>query len=110
MIYARFLGLSICINRFSLTAPPLSRRRICAVMVVPIFAPRMTPTDCCSDMMPAFTKPTTMTVVADEDWITIVTTKPISSALNTLPVIFSSVFSSLEPAARSKPFPIVVMP
>ena len=80
------------------------------MIVVPIFAPRITPTDCRSVIIPAFTKPTTMTVVAEDDWITIVTTRPISSAENRLPVIFSRVFSSLEPAARSKPFPIVVMP
>ena len=107
---ARFFGLSICMNRLPPISPPLSSRRICAVIVVPIFAPKITPTDCRKDIMPAFTKPTTMTVVAEEDWMTMVTTIPISSALNTLPVIFSSVFSSLEPAARSKPFPMVVIP
>ena len=53
-------------NRLPEPSPPL-RRRICAVTVVPIFAPRITPTDCLSVMMPALTKPTTMTVVADED-------------------------------------------
>jgi hypothetical protein len=96
-------------NRLPEPSPP-ERRKICAVTVVPIFAPRMTPTDCLSVMMPAFTKPTTMTVVADEDWMTIVTTMPMIRAVKTLPVIFSKVFSSLEPAARSSPLPIVVMP
>ena len=37
------------------------------VMVVPMFAPIMTPTDWASDIKPALTKPTTMTVVAEED-------------------------------------------
>ena len=36
------------------------------VMVVPMFAPMMTPTAWPSFMMPELTNPTTMTVVADE--------------------------------------------
>ena len=39
---------------------------ICAVIVVPMFAPIIMPVAWNSVMMPAFTKPTTMTVVADE--------------------------------------------
>ena len=38
-----------------------------AVIVVPIFAPKMTPTDCVSVMSPAFTNETIMTVVAPDD-------------------------------------------
>ena len=34
---------------------------------VPMFAPKMTPTACDSDMSPAVTKPTSMTVVTEED-------------------------------------------
>ena len=37
------------------------------VIVVPIFAPMMIPTACDSFIIPEFTKPTTMTVVAEED-------------------------------------------
>ena len=36
------------------------------VTVVPIFAPMITPIACVRFIIPAFTKPTTMTVVADE--------------------------------------------
>lgn len=36
----------------------------CAVTVVPIFAPSMTPMACIKDIKPEFTKPTTITVVA----------------------------------------------
>lgn len=39
-----------------------------AVSVVPILAPIMTPTALPKDSKPAFTKLTTMIVVADEDW------------------------------------------
>ena len=43
------------------------RLRIHAVTVVPMLAPMITPTDCESFMMPELTKPTTITVVAEED-------------------------------------------
>ena len=43
------------------------RETIQAVMVVPIFAPKITPTDCFKVKSPAFTKDTTITVVALED-------------------------------------------
>ena len=39
---------------------------ICAVTVVPILAPMITPTACIRLMSPAFTKPITITSVADE--------------------------------------------
>lgn len=38
-----------------------------AVRVVPMFAPMITPIDCAKLSNPAFTKLTTITVVADED-------------------------------------------
>jgi len=40
---------------------------ICAVIVVPMLAPMMIPTDCESDINPAVIKPTTSTVVTEED-------------------------------------------
>ena len=80
------------------------------VTVVPIFAPIMTPTACASDIMPALTKPTTMTVVAVDDWIIAVTTKPTSTARKRFPVSTSSILLSLAPAAFSSPSPIVLMP
>ena len=39
----------------------------CEVIVVPIFAPKVNPTDLSSVKMPAFTKLTSITVVAPED-------------------------------------------
>ena len=44
-----------------------SNAMICAVMVVPMFAPKMMPIDCTSVRSPAFTKPITMTVLALDD-------------------------------------------
>ena len=43
------------------------RDNIQEVMVVPTFAPIMMPTACPSFMMPEFTNPTTITVVAEDD-------------------------------------------
>ena len=40
---------------------------IWAVMVVPMLAPIITPIDCCSDMRQAEIKPTSSTVVTDND-------------------------------------------
>ena len=39
---------------------------ICPVIVVPTLAPKMTPMACSSERRPALTKPTVMTLVADE--------------------------------------------
>ena len=80
------------------------------VTVVPMLAPIITPTACASVIMPALTKPTTMTVVAVDDWIIAVTTKPTSTAKKRFPVSTSSIRLSLAPAAFSSPSPIVLIP
>ena len=54
---------------------------IWAVMVVPMLAPMMTPTDWARDMSPAEMKPTTSTVVTEEDWITAVTRAPVNTPI-----------------------------
>ena len=58
-------GLSILIRKLSPLSP--DKDNIHAVTVVPIFAPIITPMAEWSFMMPAFTKPTSITVVAEED-------------------------------------------
>lgn len=82
---------------------PVSER-IQLVTVVPMFAPMMTPAACESRMMPELTKPTTITVVADEDWIIAVTPAPSSTAFNLAFVRLSRMLSSLPPEARGQPF------
>ena len=57
-------GFSSATQTFLLSMP--ARLRIHAVTVVPIFAPIMTLIDCRSVIIPELTKPTTITVVADE--------------------------------------------
>ena len=58
-------GLSSFIKRLSPCMPV--RLRIHAVMVVPTFAPIIIPIACESFIIPELTKPTAITVVADED-------------------------------------------
>ena len=86
-------------ERMELPVPFTSaRRRICAVTVVPIFAPIITGIACTSFMIPAFTKPTSMIVVAPELWITAVTPVPRRNPFSLLLVRRSSVRSRLPPA------------
>ena len=80
------------------------------VTVVPILAPIMIPIALRNFNTPALTKPTTITVVAEELCIAAVTTKPNSSPLKTLLVIFSRVFSNRPPDSFSNPDPSVVIP
>ncbi len=63
--------MSSCIAKPTTTATRayfvILNAMICAVIVVPISAPMITPMDCCTDIRPAETKPMTSTVVTDDD-------------------------------------------
>jgi hypothetical protein len=74
-----------------------------AVTVVPMAAPMLTPIACLRVRRPAFTKDTTMTVVAEEDWIIAVMPNPVRIALNLRPVIKASTFCIRWPAACWRP-------
>ncbi len=87
-----------------------ARLRIQAVTVVPMLAPMMTFMDCCSVIRPEFTKPTTMTVVAEELWIMAVTTRPVRTPANFPEVSRLKMLLSLLPARRSRACPISDMP
>ena len=107
-IGARVVGLSSCKKTFS---PPRSERRmIWPVTVVPILAPMMTPIACGSCMMPEFTRPMTITVVAAEDWIKPVSTAPEITAITVVEVSFLRMPSILPPASFSRPEPMILMP
>ena len=80
------------------------------VTVVPILAPIITPTAWDSFIIPELTKPTTITVVADDDWMTAVTPAPNSTALKMLSVIFSRIRSIRPPDAFDRPLPITSIP
>jgi hypothetical protein len=77
-----------------------------AVMVVPIFAPIITPTACVRVIRPAFTKLTNMTVVAAELWIIPVTRAPTKTPIHVLLVSAFRIPLSLSPAAFCNPLPI----
>ena len=81
-----------------------------AVMVEPMLEPKMTPAAWYRSMSPALTKPTTITVVADEDCTSMVKSMPISSPMMRLRVSTSSRWRRLLPAARSSSSPISFMP
>ena len=83
---------------------------IWAVNVVPTFAPKITPTDCTRVIRPALTKPTTSTVVTEEDWITAVTIVPVIAPVTALLVSFESSTFICLPAAAFRPSVIFSMP
>ena len=89
---------------------PTSSAISCPVIVVPIFAPMMIHTACRKVIIPEFTKPTTMTVVAEEDWITAVITAPTATPRNRFAVSLSRIRFILLPAAASRPELIICMP
>jgi len=80
------------------------------VMVVPILAPMMIHTACFSVIMPELTKPTTMTVVAEEDWMTAVMPAPTRMPRKRLEVSRSRMPFMRLPAAASRPALIICMP
>jgi hypothetical protein len=74
-----------------------------AVTVVPMLAPIITPTACESVKRPALTKPTVITVVAEEDWITDVIPTPVITPLKGFEVIAVRKPRILLPAAFCRP-------
>ena len=86
------------------------KARICTVRVVPISAPRMTPSDCRKVMRPADTKPMTISVVAEEDCSSAVASAPEDTALSRVRVALVSKCRRWPPAARWSPSPQSCMP
>ncbi len=83
---------------------------ICAVIVVPMFAPMITPTDWDSDIRPAEMKPTTSTVVTDDDWITAVTKAPVIAPMNRFEVSLARIDFMRSPATAFSAVAICSMP
>ena len=79
-------------------------------MVVPMLAPMMIQTACRSVIMPELTKPTTMTVVAEEDWMTAVMPAPTATPRKRFAVNFSRICFMRLPAAASSPVLIICIP
>ena len=80
------------------------------VMVVPMFAPMITPIACIRLIRPAFTKLTTMTVVADDDCIMIVIRRPVNTAIRRLLVMSCRNVLSLFPADFCRPSERICIP
>ena len=70
----------------------------------------MIPIACFSFIIPEFTKPITITVVAEDDWITLVTAVPSATPLIGVFVIRYKNASSLFPATILSPSPISDIP
>ncbi len=83
---------------------------IWAVMVVPMSAPRITPMAWDRDMSPAVTKPTSMTVVTDEDWMMAVTKAPVIRPMMRLLVSRARICFMLSPATFFRASAICSMP
>ena len=71
------------------------------VIVVPMLAPIMMGTACIRVITPAFTRPMTITEVAEELWIMAVTAAPMPTPEKRLPQILPSSFFIPEPALFS---------
>ena len=80
------------------------------VKVVPIFAPIMTPIDSVKVSKPAFTKLTTITVVADEDWTRHVVRNPVNTPATLFCVIYERISLSRLPATFWMPSLIIFIP
>ena len=104
----KFSGLSMLTSTFSLSIPV--RERIHAVMVVPMLEPMITPMVWPISMTPEFTRPTSITVMAEEDWMAMVMPAPRRRLLKGLEVMRFSRRSSLPPAIFSRLLDMVVMP
>jgi len=70
----------------------------------------ITPMDSTSVISPAFTKLTTITVVAEEDWIMVVTRNPVNTPKTRLAVMAERMERSLAPATRWRASLMIFIP
>ena len=105
----RLCHILLCLLLMFTLLIPVSDR-IHDVIVVPMLAPIIMPTACVSFIIPELTKPTTITVVAEELCITAVTPIPVIKALSLLPVSLPKSPLRLPPARLSRDSPIKFIP
>ena len=77
----------------------MSKAISCAVIVVPMLAPKITEIACGSPISPALTKPITITVVALEDCRTAVTSAPARAPIKGFFVRIPRMVRIFSPAA-----------
>ena len=104
----KFSGFSIFSHILPLWMP--ERERIHAVSVVPILAPKMTYSVWPNFIMPELTRPTSITVTAEEDCTAMVMAAPSSILTSGLAVIVFSSCSSFPPAIFSRLLDMTLMP
>ena len=78
--------------------------------VVPMSAPRMTPRDWRNVISPAETNPMSISVVAEDDWMSAVTRAPAPTAASRFRVMLVSRWRRWPPAARCRPSPDSCIP
>ena len=81
--------VSVAVEKRSIHPPPpprSERQMIQPVMLVPRIAPITMLMACRTRIIPELTKPTTITLVADDDWMTAVTAVPSKKPLRGFPV------------------------
>ena len=100
IIGEKFAGFNNDIKKFSVCI--LFNERSHEVAVFPTFAPNITNIVCERVIMPEFTRPTSITVSADEDCKATVIDTPRKRLINTFDVSFLSIVSSLPPATFSR--------
>ena len=83
---------------------------ICAVTVEPMLAPMITPTDWVNVIRPALTKPTTITVVTEDDCMTAVMTAPDNAPVKRFVVSLARTSLSPVPATVLRASAILRMP
>ena len=81
-----------------------------AVKVVPMLEPMMTPMVCPSSITPEFTRPTSMTVMAEEDWMAMVIPAPSSRLLMGVEVMRLRRRSNRPPAIFSRLLDMTYIP
>ena len=86
-------------ERTEMSAVKPRSEMIHAVTVVPMLAPMITPTAWVRVRSPAFTKLTTITVVALDDWMIAVMPSPVSTLLKGFDVMAARKDFNLSPAA-----------
>ena len=107
------MPVSVEVERSETQPAPSSRPErqiIQPVILVPSIAPSTIPIACLSFIIPEFTKPTTITEVADDDCMTAVTPVPRSTPFNGVLVSLYNNISRLFPATILRPSPIRAIP
>ena len=104
----KFLGFSSCRKKASLSMPESEVSQ--AVKVVPMLAPKITFTVWENCMMPELTRPTSMTVVEEEDCTAMVITAPRTMLRRGFAVSCRSISSSFPPDIFSRLEDMTLMP